>query len=124
MMKSYGLKKPTGEFMMQQKMRKERRKVRQELTEEQRQEIKEAFDLFDTDKTGTIDYHELKVAIRALGFDIKKMEVIQLIKEYDTQGSGQIQFPDFLDISNKLILIFFFLLFSSENNLFSDFQNQ
>ena len=49
-----------------------KRKQRQELSEEQRQEIKEAFDLFDTDKTGTIDYHELKVAMRALGFDVKK----------------------------------------------------
>jgi len=45
---------------------------RQELTDEQKQEIKEAFELFDTDKTGTIDYHELKVAMRALGFDVKK----------------------------------------------------
>lgn len=49
-----------------------KKKQRQELTEEQKQEIKEAFDLFDTDKTGTIDYHELKVAMRALGFDVKK----------------------------------------------------
>lgn len=31
------------------------RKARSELTEEQRQEIKEAFDLFDTDGTGYID---------------------------------------------------------------------
>ena len=29
--------------------------------------MKEAFELFDTDKTGSIDYHELKVAMRALG---------------------------------------------------------
>lgn len=29
------------------------RKARSELTEEQKQEIKEAFDLFDTDGTGT-----------------------------------------------------------------------
>ena len=35
--------------------------MRPELTDEQKQEIKEAFDLFDTDKSGTIDYHELKV---------------------------------------------------------------
>lgn len=34
---------------------------RVELTEEQKQEIKEAFDLFDTDGTGTIDAKELKV---------------------------------------------------------------
>ena len=54
-------------------------------------EIKEAFDLFDTDKTGTIDYHELKVAMRALGFDVKKQEVLNLMKEYDREGSGQIE---------------------------------
>ena len=35
---------------------------RRELGEEQKQEIKEAFDLFDTDKDRAIDYHELKVA--------------------------------------------------------------
>lgn len=49
-----------------------KRRGRPELTDEQKQEIKEAFELFDTDKTGTIDYHELKVAMRALGFDVKK----------------------------------------------------
>ena len=32
-----------------------------ELNEEQKQEIREAFDLFDTDGTGTIDAKELKV---------------------------------------------------------------
>ena len=31
------------------------------LTEEQKQEIREAFDLFDTDGSGTIDAKELKV---------------------------------------------------------------
>lgn len=37
-----------------------RRHPRPELTEEQKQEIKEAFDLFDVNKDGYIDYHELK----------------------------------------------------------------
>jgi centrin-3 len=32
-----------------------------ELTDEQKQEIREAFDLFDTDRSGSIDYHEVKV---------------------------------------------------------------
>lgn len=36
-------------------------KKRRELTEDQKHEIKEAFDLFDTDKDQAIDYHELKV---------------------------------------------------------------
>jgi centrin-3 len=34
---------------------------KKELGEEQKQEIKEAFNLFDTDKDQAIDYHELKV---------------------------------------------------------------
>lgn len=33
-----------------------------ELTEEQKQEIREAFDLFDADGTGTIDVKELKAS--------------------------------------------------------------
>jgi Ca2+-binding EF-hand superfamily protein len=37
----------------QQAPLKQTRKARSELTEEQKQEIKEAFDLFDTDGTGT-----------------------------------------------------------------------
>ncbi|PWV05026.1 putative centrin [Trypanosoma cruzi] len=50
-----------------------------ELTEDQRQEIKEAFDLFDTDGSGTIDAKELKVAMRALGFEPRKDEVRRLL---------------------------------------------
>ena len=42
-------------------------KKQKELTEEQKQENREAFDLYDTDKSGSIDYHELKAAMLMLG---------------------------------------------------------
>lgn len=42
-------------------MDKTKKKKKRELTEEQKEEIKDAFDLFDTDKDKAIDYHELKV---------------------------------------------------------------
>jgi len=74
---------------------------RPELTDEQKQEIKEAFDLFDTDKSGSIDYHELKVAMRALGFDVKKADVLKLMKEYDRNETGQIEYADFVDIMTQ-----------------------
>ena len=74
-----------------------------QLTEEQRQEIKEAFDLFDTDGSGNIDQKELKVAMRALGFDVKKQEVLNLMKEYDREGAGQIEYHDFLEIMTTKI---------------------
>ena len=34
---------------------------RRELSDEQRQEIRDAFNLFDEDKDGHLDYHEFKV---------------------------------------------------------------
>nr|CAB40791.1 centrin [Euplotes octocarinatus] len=92
------IKKP--EFGLMQPPKK---RVRQELSEEQKQEIKEAFDLFDTNKTGSIDYHELKVAMRALGFDVKKPEILELMNEYDREGNGYIGFDDFLDIMTEKI---------------------
>ena len=75
-----------------------RPKKRSELTEEQKQEIKEAFDLFDTDGSNTIDAKELKVAMRALGFEPKKEEIRKMIADADRDGSGVIDFPEFLDM--------------------------
>ena len=38
------------------------------LSNDQQNEIQEAFELFDADKDGQINYHEFKVAMSALGF--------------------------------------------------------
>ena len=72
--------------------------ARKALTEEQKTELKEAFDLFDSEQTGQIDYHELKVAMRSLGFDVKKAEVLQLMDEHDTARRGTIGYDEFLEI--------------------------
>lgn len=37
-----------------------RRQIRMELTEEQKAEIREAFEIFDMDKDGALDFHEFK----------------------------------------------------------------
>merc|ERR1711990_116504 len=71
-------------------------KKQKELTEEQKQEIKEAFDLFDTDGSGNIDAKELKVAMRALGFEPKKVEVKKMVNDLDRDGDGTVDFPEFL----------------------------
>ena len=58
---------------------KKKNAYKQELSEDQKKEIKDAFDLFDTSGSGTIESKELKVALRALGFDPKKDELRVLI---------------------------------------------
>jgi len=75
-----------------------------ELTEEQKQEIQEAFDLFDTDGSGSIDAKELKVAMRALGFEPKKEEIQKMIADVDDDGSGSIEFEEFLKMMTQKIL--------------------
>lgn len=81
-----------------EKLKKPIKKGKNALTEEQRQEIKEAFDLFDTDGSGKIDAKELKVAMRALGFEPKKEEIKSLITQVDHKGTGTIEYQDFLEM--------------------------
>ena len=40
--------------------------------------------LFDLDKDQKIDYHELKVAMKALGFDLPKAEILQILQTHGT----------------------------------------
>lgn len=75
---------------------------RAELTEEQKQEIKEAFDLFDTDGSEKIDAKELKVAMRALGFEPKKEEIKKMISDIDKDGKHKQQIVQALSITSTV----------------------
>ena len=66
------------------------------LSEEQIEEVREAFGLFDADASGQIDVRELKAAMRALGFEVKNDELKKMVADVDTDGSGQIEFAEFL----------------------------
>lgn len=69
-----------------------------DLSDEQKADIKEAFDLFDTEGTGVIDIKELKVAIRALGFEPKKEDIKKMVADVDKEGTGKISYADFLQL--------------------------
>lgn len=64
-------------------------------------DIKEAFDLFDTSGTGTIEGKELRVTLRALGFDPSKDDIDQLLS--DNSESGRVDFHEFLEIINTKV---------------------
>ncbi|KAH8091584.1 hypothetical protein JL720_5894 [Aureococcus anophagefferens] len=87
---------PVARFARPRAVARWRRAARSQ--EEQKQEIREAFDLFDTDGSGTIDAKELKVAMRALGFEPKKEEIKKMISDIDKDGSGTIDFSEFLEM--------------------------
>ena len=64
--------------------KKNRSQFRQELTEEQKLDIKEAFSLFDNNGNGYITLQDLRVALRALGFEPAKQEIKRLISQLST----------------------------------------
>ncbi|KQJ96467.1 hypothetical protein BRADI_3g23240v3 [Brachypodium distachyon] len=76
---------------------------RKRLTAQKRKEIKEAFDLFDTDGSGTIDARELNVAMRALGFEMTPEQIRQMIAEVDKDGSGTIDLDEFVHMMTDKI---------------------
>jgi Ca2+-binding EF-hand superfamily protein len=68
------------------------------LTEEEVEEIREAFKLFDTDGSGTISPVELKEAMLSLGLGARNSTVTAMISQFDTGAEGRIDFEQFLDL--------------------------
>ncbi|KAL0213495.1 hypothetical protein RCL1_007121 [Eukaryota sp. TZLM3-RCL] len=66
------------------------------LTEDQINEFKEAFALFDRDGDGCITTAELGTVMRSLGQNPTNAELADMINEVDADGNGTIDFPEFL----------------------------
>lgn len=46
----------------------------------------------------------VQVAMRALGFDVKKADVLKIMKDYDREASGKITFDDFNEVMTDWML--------------------
>ena len=80
-------------------------KAKQGLDEEAMEEIKEAFNLFDTEGKGNIDVRELKAAFRALGFQVKKSEIRQMFIDMDKDlSSATVGFDEFVEMVTPRML--------------------
>ena len=68
------------------------------LTQDEIEELRQAFDLFDTDDSGTIDPKELRAAMQSLGFDTKNQTIYQMIQDIDKNCDGEVDFDEFLEL--------------------------
>lgn len=72
------------------------------LTEDEIEELREAFNLFDTEATGKIDPRELKSAMQSLGFESKNPTIFNMIADLESLGR-EVDFEEFLDgITSRL----------------------
>ena len=62
------------------------------------EELKEAFTLFDTNHSGTIDARELKAAMRALGHEVTKQMCHAMFREVDMDPETALNFDQFCKI--------------------------
>ena len=68
------------------------------MNEDEILEIKEAFDLFDPQKTGYIKPKELRDTMDSLGFDERSKIIYEMLESYDNNMDAKIDFAEFLDL--------------------------
>ena len=69
------------------------------VDDDQMEELKEAFMLFDTNHSGTIDARELKAAMRALGHEVTKPMCAAMFREVDKDPTeNELNFNDFCKV--------------------------
>lgn len=68
------------------------------LTEERITEMKEIFSMVDDDDDGSITHEQLGLCLRAMQYSISNREINDLMKKFDSDKSGRINFPQLLQI--------------------------
>lgn len=77
-----------------------------EISEEQKQEIKEAFDVLDQERqSNSIPMRELNIVLRALGFEVTKEELNKIMKELDKSEEDMLKYEEFFEIMQKKFVL-------------------
>ncbi|XP_077617615.1 calcium-binding protein 7 [Crocuta crocuta] len=69
-----------------------------DIPEDELEEIREAFKVFDRDGNGFISKQELGTAMRSLGYMPNEVELEVIIQRLDMDGDGQVDFEEFVTL--------------------------
>ena len=86
------------------RMGKKAGKIIDQLDTGQKAELREAFDLFDKDGDETISCSEFKALFRCFGMRMNDAQVDVIVKKYDVDQSGDIDFEEFCEMMAGYIL--------------------
>jgi len=70
----------------------------EEDAEAMQEELREAFRLYDKEGNGYINVSDLREILRALDDNISEDELDEMITEIDTDGSGTVDFDEFMEV--------------------------
>ncbi len=71
------------------------------LTADERQELREAFSLFDIDGDGTISINELRNVMQSLGKKLSYKKLKKLVDSADVDGNGFIEFEELVTLMEQ-----------------------
>ncbi|XP_063725495.1 uncharacterized protein LOC134853428 [Symsagittifera roscoffensis] len=72
--------------------------AKRNLTKLETEEMREVFDDFDTDGSGTVNIAELRDMLELLGQKVTESELKKMMGEVDVDGSGEVTFEEFCDM--------------------------
>jgi len=88
-----------GEFVA---LMVDQEKEKQSTTSSRKEEeLRKAFNKFDSDHSGYITHDELKLAMKIMGEDLSEEEIKQMMEEADTDGDGRVDFAEFCKMMNS-----------------------
>jgi calmodulin len=73
-----------------------------DIPEEEIEEYRAAFNMFDKDGSGAISSKEFMKVLKNLGQSVTKEEASNIMKDIDADGSGEIDFDEFITYMRKV----------------------
>ncbi len=74
----------------------------EELEQRQNDEIKEVFNLFDTERKGMINGHNMKICFKTLGIDMKQEEIEESLKKlFNKEITQTFKYDEFFQFAKK-----------------------
>jgi len=71
------------------------------LSEEQIGLFKDQFDMYDADHDGSVNTKEVGQILKSLGKNPTEGELVELVNYVDQDGTGMLDFPEFLSMMRK-----------------------
>jgi len=79
-------------------MSKNVRQTKHDITPQYREELAEAFAMFDKDNSGSISSSELATILKNLNQNYSDEDITKMVRQVDADGNGEIDFDEFVGL--------------------------
>ena len=76
----------------------------EQLAPEQIEQFRKYFNMFDKEKKGFVHTSQVGQILRTMGQAFEERDLKQLIKEFDSDGSGEIEFEEFAALIARFVM--------------------